>query len=301
MGGRQSGRVRCASGSAARPEAFRACVRPSWFGSWRGPRHFHRGRFSLGQFPVAINRQGRPGLRPAGRPANGQVCHFRYRAESEQDAVVVARQVASASLDLPYEFLTRDFETQNRADGVCVGFADENGAEPVAAVFNGIAQEDHWLVLVADHDVGAAVVIEIAERRAAAHSLDAKVRSAASRDVLKADDWVRGGLLAKVAEKDRVLFLFAGRRGVRGDMAIGDEEVLGAVAIEVEEARAKSDEGETDRRDARGVAGVPELAAAAVAIERVRFELEVRDEQGKAAAAVVIRRVHSHASLRATL
>src|SRR5262245_14231553 len=150
-------------------------------------------------------------------------------------------------------------------------------------VVHHVAQYDDRLVGMADDDVGAAVVVQVAEGNAATDTLHLKEGAAVGRYFLKANH-TRGARVGapQIAKQRRPLLVFARRRGVVRDVAVGDEDILGAVAVEVEEAGAEADIVESNRGDAGGAAAEMKLPAPQVFVQRVRLVLKVAHEQRKA-------------------
>src|SRR5581483_3653937 len=197
------------------------------------PCHLRRRRVAFDELPVAVDCQMVPRLNGSRRPADAQPRHLPGCPEAEDDAVVAAGEVAAAALDLADELLPADLQRQHRAGGVGVGLADEGGPEPVVPVVADVPQQGDRLVGVADHDVGAAVVVQVAEGHAPADPLRPEVRPAAGRNVPEADEGGRRRVAPEVAEEDGPLLVLAGRGGVLGDVPVGDEQVLGPVAVEI--------------------------------------------------------------------
>src|SRR5437773_7517323 len=122
-----------------------------------------------------------------------------------------------------------------------------------------VAQDNDRLIDMVDNDVGPTVVVEIGDGEAAAAVLGLEVRPALGRDV-------REFAVAFVFEQDWKLGPGAAGR-MADDMAVGKDEVLPAVVVEIDEAGAETDVFRADGGDAgrrRGVQKGSALARVAV-------------------------------------
>src|SRR6516225_9586128 len=97
-----------------------------------------------------------------------------------------------------------------------------------------VLQEHDRLVEMANDDVRSAVVVEIAEGGAAANVLGTKIIPGLIRHILKTNSaWNVTGL-TKVTQQHSLLTDFDRRVRIAHHVAVGDEDVLGAVAVEIE-------------------------------------------------------------------
>src|SRR5262249_37451582 len=136
-----------------------------------------------------------------------------------------------------------------RADQVARLLACEAETEPVVLLHVGdILQHDDRLVDVADDDIQPPVVVEVADRQAAADVLALEILAAALAVILEAP-------LAEVAQDDGHLSQAAAVGGMPDHVTVGNDDVEKAVVIEVEEAGSEADEllpqdGDAGRRGA---------------------------------------------------
>src|SRR5438132_11231556 len=141
---------------------------------------------------------------------------------------------------------------------------------------------------MADNQVRAAVVVQVADGDAAAEVFGLEIRTAVRRDVDEA-----AGL---VAQQDGPLPP-AGLLRIAEYVAVGDEKVGPAVVVHVEEAGAEANVLLTDSRDPRNPGAEQKESSALIAIEAMHFMLVVADPKRSPAAAVVIATVHAHAAV----
>src|SRR5690348_14142439 len=104
---------------------------------------------------------------------------------------------------------------------------------------------------MADDQIDAPVVVEVAQGNAARQVCRAEVRAAVLRNVLK--------LAAFIAEQNRALSGIAAVAGGMTDgMAGGDDKIFPAVMINIQKARAPTDGTLPQRSDTGGAGGVVE-------------------------------------------
>src|SRR2546423_9410492 len=84
-------------------------------------------------------------------------------------------------------------------------------------------------------------------------------------------------------------------------MAVGDDDVLPSVAVEIQEGRAPTEEGNRRLAESRLESDVGEVALAVVVVERVRVVGEVRDVEVYEAVVVVVADGDAHARLLASV
>ena len=103
-------------------------------------------------------------------------------------------------------------------------------------------------VRVGDDDVGIAVVVDIAKRRAAADLRRLECRTGAIGDVFERATSQILKQLIRLLKRERVV----GSEGVKvlGDEAVDGQDVEPAVIVEIEPASAKPRKGETGEPDA---------------------------------------------------
>src|SRR5205823_50876 len=130
------------------------------------------------------------------------------------------------------------------ADQVAPVAAGETKAEPVILADVGdIAQDRHRLVDAADDDVEPAVVIEVADGEAATDVRLLEEIAAAPAGVLETAS-------ADVAQQDRRLLQGGAAGRVANDVAVGDDDVLQTMMVEVDKRRAEADVFLSECRDA---------------------------------------------------
>ena len=104
--------------------------------------------------------------------------HLAFGADADQEAGVVGRLEAVTALALAEDRPAADFDLDAGADGVAVAPGPlELEADPVVVRLRVVAEQGGGGVLVVDDDVDVAVVVDVAERRAAADVLGFEVRS----------------------------------------------------------------------------------------------------------------------------
>src|SRR6185437_6149689 len=109
--------------------------------------------------------------------------------------------------------------------------ANQLHPEPVTAGTADATQDRHRLIDVADDEIGAAVVVQIAEAYAARRMECSLIAADLPAHV--------GEFAADVAKQQRrLLATDAATRMVTADVTVGDEHILPAVQIHIEESRA---------------------------------------------------------------
>jgi hypothetical protein len=116
-------------------------------------------------------------------------------------------------------------------------------------------QDDDRFVDVADDDVGSAVVIEVAKSGALTHLFGLEEGAGLFRDVLKADLPRLVSRLAEIVQQDGILKKLRRFDRKANDMAVGDEDILRAVEIAIDEACPETDVIEADGRDSGAATG----------------------------------------------
>src|SRR5207244_9844729 len=129
----------------------------------------------------------------------------------------------------------------------------------VSAVLRCVLRAAHRLVDMANDDVGSAVVVQIAKGGAAANVLGLKERAGLRRDILKTNLERFVARLAQVAQQHWPLQQFRRRNRKAYHMAVGNEQVQGAIEIVVDEVGAEADIIEADGGNARPAAGIDKL------------------------------------------
>src|SRR5262249_19916298 len=144
----------------------------------------------LDKAPVAVQREilALPVLHLATRPFHGQLADLTLLAEPEELARVVRRPVAAAALDEARLHPIGSLQHEARADNIAVLLRhqlDAQPARPAILVAGDVAQNHDRGVDVTDHQVGSAVVVEVAHRDAAAAVLALEVTPAKRGNLLK--------------------------------------------------------------------------------------------------------------------
>ena len=112
------------------------------------------------------------------RPAQCDLIHLAGRADADQEAGVVGRLEAVSPLALAEDRPAADLDLDAGADGVAVALGPAKlEADPVVVGLRVVAEQGGGGVLVVDDDVDVAVVVDVAERRAAADVLGVEVGS----------------------------------------------------------------------------------------------------------------------------
>ena len=173
--------------------------------------------------------------------------------------------------------------------------ADEPQTDPVVAAADVVDQQPGLAVVVGHQDVHVAVVVDVAERRAAADLRQLKRGAAARGDVLESP-------VAQIAEQQLSLVQRKGivdvsQRLDRLHRAVDDERVEPAVVVDVEPGRAEAGVRAARRSEPRSRALLLEEARPVVDVEVVAFSRQVRDEQVFVAVVVEIAGVDAHAGL----
>src|SRR5262249_26087160 len=144
-------------------------------------------------------------------------------------------------------------------DGIAIRLAHRFDPQPVIAVPEVVLEHRDRLVDVADDNVGAAVVIEIAKGGATAQVLELEKRTGPFGNILKSH---LPGLISRLggtSEQNRPLQQLRRLYRKADDMAVGDKDVLGPVEIVIDKADAEADVVEADRGDAGAAASKDEL------------------------------------------
>ena len=168
-------------------------------------------------------------------------------------------------------------------------------ADPVVAGLLPVLQQRRRAVHVVDDEVEIAVVVEIADGKAASDPGDLQARAGALRDVAEARAEIQQQLVLLAVGLAELRELV----DVRKDVAVGEEEIELAVQVGVEEGRAPSHPVEGRPGDAGGRARVLEVPAVEVVIQRVPIVRERGEHEIHAAVAVVVAGVRAHSRLRA--
>src|SRR5437773_4329071 len=203
-------------------------------------------------------------LRPPARPRDLHGLRLLPRAEAEAQSQVVLRTEAAAASHLvdhpPALRLNRDA----RPDGAAVGPGSfELDQERVVWTGPSVVKKCGRVVHVVDDGVHLPGVEEVAEGGAAGGLLQRDPRPRAERDVPESP-------VAPVHVKDLSLPVGRVERGaidLRVDVAIDDQNIRPAVAVEVEEMRAPAEVARVDA-EPRGEGAVAESAVAPVVIQR---------------------------------
>src|ERR1043166_6070769 len=180
-------------------------------------------------------------------------------AQANHHARIVRRQVAPAPGDETRPALIAFLDDHLGTHEIASLLAYESHAEPVIVLDLGdVAQDRDGIVHVADDEIEPAIIVEVAERHAAAEMLVVKVRP---------------GALARVSKPPLDITQYDGRllhahalTRVTDDVAIGDDDVEPAMVIEVHEGIAEADVFLPHSGDAGGRGAVIEQFIAKVAI-----------------------------------
>src|SRR5437879_24288 len=114
----------------------------------------------------------------------------------------------------------------------------------MTSVSDVVDEQPNRSAVVADDDVGVAVVVDVAKRRAAADVGQRERRARLTGDVLEA-------AVAGVAEQLLALTVrkLAGRASLHRDLPVDGQDIKEAVVVEIEPGRAKSGVRKTGRSD----------------------------------------------------
>src|SRR5688572_2505514 len=136
---------------------------------------------ALRQRSPFIDREVRPLLAPTARPDDTDPRYGGRRAETHKDPRIVGGGVAAVRPRPPPQrraLFAKD--TDPCAEHVAGRLAaDEPQSEPAIAVADVVEQKPHRPAVVGDDDVGVAIIIQIAERRAATYLGELKDRPSA--------------------------------------------------------------------------------------------------------------------------
>ena len=169
--------------------------------------------------------------------------------------------------------------------------SDDSNPEPVLTVAAVVAKDDRRLPDVAHDRVDVAVVVEIAERGAAARPVllehVAREHADEAPGLVAQQQW-----RLQVAQVGRRLFDRVHHVPLR------DEDVLPPVVVVVEEPCAPAREGERGPADAAGVGSIAEAPVPVVAEQPVALVRQIGDEHIGPAVVVVIAEVDTHAGER---
>src|SRR6185436_20702644 len=117
----------------------------------------------------------------------------------------------------------------------------KNQPNPVLSIPDVVDQQPCRSAVVRHHDVGVAVVVDVAERRAAADLENSEDRARSRADVLES----RSGRRPEIPQE--LLPLPQQRRLAGDDGAVDGEEIEAAVVVGVEPRRAESGEAQARR------------------------------------------------------
>ena len=148
---------------------------------------------------------------------------------------------------------------------------------------------------VRDEHVRVAVVVDVAERRAAPRLDEVEYRTRLGRDVLETATRIAEQLLA-LAERKRGV-LAAQRLHVLVDVAIHGEQIEPAVVVEIEPSGAKAREGQARSADTAPRALFLEGAGAVVHPERGALADELSRDEILIAVAIEVARIDAHVRL----
>ena len=171
---------------------------------------------------------------------------------------------------------------------------DRADAEPVASIANFVEQHADGAAVIEDHDIGIAVVVEIASGRTPRHLQLGKCRPGTVRDIFKSAAALVVKQLTALLERIGIALLDLAAQVADG--TIDDDHIEEAVVVVVDEAGAETGESKLEQTEFRRA--VLEQPIADVQVERVAFVVQVRDEQILIAVAVNISSVNTHAPLR---
>ena len=246
----------------------------------------------------------RPVARPAPAPAppaghaHLHVHGSRVATQPEVRAEIALGEIAAAGTNLPKLLPAARVDRHLRADREAVPPRRHHPeGHPAVSGALAILEQRGRVVHVAHHEVGIAVVVEIAHGQAAAHPRHLETPSGARRDVAEASSFIEEELVPLTVRFLELRIVL----DVREDVAVREEEVQTAVQVGVEEGGPPAHALERPGGQAGSHAHVLEPAAVEIAIERVVVVGEGGEHEVRAAVAVVVARVGAHAGLGARL
>ena len=137
----------------------------------------------MGEAMIAIDRQLLPLLPLAVGPNHRKAIDFLRFSQAEDVASIARRGVAAAARGEARLLSPAAFQNQLRAHYIRVVSPRQFDAQPVMVRRRLVVQQDHRLVEMADDEIDTAVVIEVAEGRAASRVRRAEIGAAPMRDV----------------------------------------------------------------------------------------------------------------------
>ena len=156
-----------------------------------------------------------------------------------------------------------------------------------------VEQEPRRSRIVADDDVLVSVVVDVAERGAAANLGDLERRAASGADILEA-------AIGEIAKQQPALFerKRSARLAVGGlHASVDGEDIEPAVVVDVDPRRPESGKGERKRSERRPRAVIVEDALPAVHVEVAAFAVQFGHDQVIIAVVVEVTGIDAHARL----
>src|ERR1700723_1819849 len=211
------------------------------------------------------------------------------------EAQVVLRKIARAALNFTHLNQISGRYRDTRADrGFIALRSDQAKHRSVIGGFGAIDQQYRRAVHIHRQNIHPAVIIYVADRRAAPGSAEQFAETGNLADILE-------GAVAFVAEQHQRLAIRRDARneiGLRIDMTVGDEEIHPAVVVHIQKRGAPGDIRHTGRTQTGRERNVGESLFSLIPIESVRRGVEVSDVDAEAAAVVEIRGADTHGALR---
>src|SRR3954447_3946145 len=229
---------------------------------------------ALFQRVKTINVKSVPGLFASIGPAHVDAVHARGERQPEVHAEVVLREIAAAPANLLPLLDAAGDAPHPRANRIAIRRdAGELQRDPVVTRIALTAEEVRPIVDVRDRHIDLAVVVEIAERRAAPRLRRRDRRAEPLGDIDEAS-------IAAVAIHDLALFVSRFRFHLAHfgiDVAVGEKEIEPAVIIEVDETGAPPEPARI-QPDARGECPVVAEPGTGIRIQGRRVAGKIRLE-----------------------
>ncbi len=136
--------------------------------------------------PVTVHGETVPVFFPAARPTYGQASDLLGLAQSEEVPSITRREVAAAPVGETVLAPAVHLQSHLGPDHIAVLPAHQLDAQPVTLRHDLVAQKRYGFVNIADDQIGAAVVIEVAQRDAPAVVFAVEIGTAPGGDRLEA-------------------------------------------------------------------------------------------------------------------
>src|SRR5262245_47796187 len=193
---------------------------------------------SLRERPIPVGREVLPLLRLAMRPVHRHRVDLRRLADPDDVPPVVHGCITTAGLHEPRVRFAAGLDHDPTARDVAKLLPGQVEADPMVVRWYDIAKDHRRLVQIVEHQVRLAVVVEVGDGHPAAVVPGPEIRTAATRNahelalLIEKQLWKLGPARGRDREADRV--------------AMGDDQIFPAVAVQVQEGGTPTDHEPAD-------------------------------------------------------